>query len=236
MEDEADVWAGSLDSRYIDLTAWRSVVRSESFVWNARRTRISSKGYVNKTDVTPNMSAGPSSFSRISYRKRHLQRKICLASAYRAWVSGPRRSVPPETHSWKTYRFCPIICHEFDSSVWEDSQQCCRMTLEKPSESVCPVYTTSSMHETHGRSCLSVDLSPRGSLNVPAYFENSGLDVWNKIFTLSRGAIAVLACRVSSKHIHVKNDIPHIQLYLRQLHYSRLTSSATDRHTRGSSP
>jgi hypothetical protein len=53
MEDEADVWAGSLDSLYIDLTAWRNVVRSASFVWNARRTRMSSSGYVNKTDVTP---------------------------------------------------------------------------------------------------------------------------------------------------------------------------------------
>ena len=44
MEDEADVWAWSLDSLYIDLTAWRNVVRSASLVWNARRTRISSRG------------------------------------------------------------------------------------------------------------------------------------------------------------------------------------------------
>lgn len=44
MDEVADELAGSCASWYIDLTAWRNVVRSASLVWKARRTLMSSRG------------------------------------------------------------------------------------------------------------------------------------------------------------------------------------------------
>ena len=94
---------------------------------------MSSKGYVKRTDVTPDLSASIHRQPRDNHTRngtsdKESPRRPLVRRRYQnladQQLQRPQR---------RTYRLCPVVGHEFDPSIWEYTQQGCRMSLKQAS-------------------------------------------------------------------------------------------------------
>ena len=81
---------------------------------------MSSRGYVKRTDVTPDRSASIYRQSRKNHTgngpsNKESSRRPLVRRRYQN-LTGQQMIIPERN----TYRFCPVVGHKFDSSIWED--------------------------------------------------------------------------------------------------------------------
>jgi len=93
-----------------------------------------------------------------------------------------------------------VICHEFYGRIGKNTVKRSGMALEQSQETIPPVYFGSCTERTAPCTWTLVQNWPQNVCpSIPAYFWKSGLDDWNSILTLSKGATTVFAYFILSE-------------------------------------